>query len=108
MQCLVRAVVQSTCAAVEGYDGRRFASTGRGASAAKGYYIKQRHVALHKRMRLAHEHHQLQRILAKPGAMEGNLDKVEVPLGVGAEIGRWFCAAIGGVLIPQVLFGIFD
>jgi len=63
---------------VEGYDGQRFASTGRGASAAKGYYIKQRHVALHKRMRLAHKHHQLQRILAKLGAMEGNLDKVEV------------------------------
>jgi hypothetical protein len=60
-------------------------------------------------MRLAHEQHQLQRILAKLEAMEGNLDKLEAPRGiVGFVIRNRFCAAISAVLIAKVLFGTTD
>ncbi|CAL4948636.1 unnamed protein product [Urochloa decumbens] len=105
MQCLARAAARSARAAVEGYAGRRFLATGRGAGAAV-----QRRLATvrapQQQDRMRSERLAQQKLLSELQAMGAKVDKLGS--NVGADIARRFCAAFAGYLTAATLFEIFN
>jgi len=97
MQCLARAVART---AAEGYAGRRFLATGRGA--ARSYANKQVRLATARallRDRRSSEWLYQQRLMSERRAVGVVAGKLDSP---GAVMGRRLCAILAGALLAKI------